>query len=485
MKKLHQLVLKSYIGPFVLTFFISLFILVMQWLWKYIDDLVGKGLEWYVVMELLFFASASLVPLALPLAILLSSIMTFGNMGEHYELVAFKTAGISLWKIMYPLIITSVLLSIGAFYFSNNIIPIANLKMGTLLYDIRQQRPALNIKEGVFYDGIDGYVMKVKSKSDDGEVMNDIIIYDHSERQGNTKVIIAEKGRMDISKDTMIMSLTLYNGYSYKEEETPRRQRGSYPHLRTSFKIDTIRFDLSAFKLSRSDESIFKDNYQMLNISQLEKSQDTLQLKLDRRRVEMSSNISSGFKYFSAPQLYAENDSVKVDSNAVVFSADILANFNHDDQIKVVHTALEQVRSRELYIDAALADNFSRTKAINRHKIEWHRKFTLSFACLVLFFIGAPLGAIIRKGGLGVPVVISILLFIFYHIVSITGEKFVKEGLWNAWNGMWMSSMILLPLGVFLTWKATSDSGIFNADAYMKPFRFIAEKFQPNKNATK
>ena len=453
----------------------------MQWLWKYIDDLVGKGLEWYVVMELLFFASASLVPLALPLAILLSSIMTFGNMGEYYELVAFKTAGISLWKIMYPLIITSVLLSIGAFYFSNNIIPIANLKMGTLLYDIRQQRPALNIKEGVFYDGIDGYVMKVKSKSDDGEVMNDIIIYDHSERQGNTKVIIAEKGRMDISKDTMVMSLILYNGYSYKEEETPRRQRGSYPHLRTSFKIDTIRFDLSSFKLSRSDESIFKDNYQMLNISQLEKSQDTLQLKLDKRRVEMSSNISSGFKYFSAPQLYAENDSVKVDSNAVVFSADILANFNHDDQIKVVHTALEQVRSRELYIDAALADNFSRTKAINRHKIEWHRKFTLSFACLVLFFIGAPLGAIIRKGGLGVPVVISILLFIFYHIVSITGEKFVKEGLWNAWNGMWMSSMVLLPLGVFLTWKATSDSGIFNADAYMKPFRLIAEKFQAKK----
>ncbi len=453
----------------------------MQWLWKYIDDLVGKGLEWYVVMELLFFASASLVPLALPLAILLSSIMTFGNMGEHYELVAFKTAGISLWKIMYPLIITSVLLSIGAFYFSNNIIPIANLKMGTLLYDIRQQRPALNIKEGVFYDGIDGYVMKVKSKSDDGEVMNDIIIYDHSERQGNTKVIIAEKGRMDISKDTMVMSLILYNGYSYKEEETPRRQRGSYPHLRTSFKIDTIRFDLSSFKLSRSDESIFKDNYQMLNISQLEKSQDTLQLKLDKRRVEMASNVSSGFKYFSAPQLYTENDSVKVDSNAVVFSADILANFNHDDQIKVVHTALEQVRSRELYIDAALADNFSRTKAINRHKIEWHRKFTLSFACLVLFFIGAPLGAIIRKGGLGIPVVISILLFIFYHIVSITGEKFVKEGLWNAWNGMWMSSMILLPLGVFLTWKATSDSGIFNADAYMKPFRFIAEKFQAKK----
>ncbi len=453
----------------------------MQWLWKYIDDLVGKGLEWYIVMELLFFASASLVPLALPLAILLSSIMTFGNMGEHYELVAFKTAGISLWKIMYPLIITSVLLSIGAFYFSNNIIPIANLKMGTLLYDIRQQRPALNIKEGVFYDGIDGYVMKVKSKSDDGEVMNDIIIYDHSERQGNTKVIIAEKGRMDISKDTMVMSLILYNGYSYKEEETPRRQRGSYPHLRTSFKIDTIRFDLSSFKLSRSDESIFKDNYQMLNISQLEKSQDTLQLKLDKRRVEMASNVSSGFKYFSAPQLYTENDSVKVDSNAVVFSADILANFNHDDQIKVVHTALEQVRSRELYIDAALADNFSRTKAINRHKIEWHRKFTLSFACLVLFFIGAPLGAIIRKGGLGIPVVISILLFIFYHIVSITGEKFVKEGLWNAWNGMWMSSMVLLPLGVFLTWKATSDSGIFNADAYMKPFRFIAEKFQAKK----
>ncbi len=455
----------------------------MQWLWKYIDDLVGKGLEWYIVMELLFFASSSFVPLALPLAILLSSIMTFGNMGEHYELVAFKTAGISLWKIMYPLIITSVLLSIGAFYFANNIIPIANLKMGTLLYDIRQQRPALNIKEGIFYDGIDGFVMKIKSKSENGEVMNDIIIYDHTERQGNTKVIIAEKGRMDISKDTMVMSLTLYNGYSYKEEETPHKQKTSYPHLRTSFREDTIRFDLSAFKLTRSDESIFKDNYQMLNIRQLESSRDTLQLKLDKRRVEMATNISNGFKYFNAPQLYVNNDSAKTDSSkadttAVIFSPDVLANFNHDDKIKVVHTALEQVRSRELYISAALEDNFSRTKIINRHKIEWHRKFTLSFACLVLFFIGAPLGAIIRKGGLGVPVVISILLFIFYHIVSITGEKFVKEGLWIAWHGMWLSSMILLPLGVFLTWKATSDSGLFNADAYLKPFKMIGDKFR-------
>jgi len=450
----------------------------MQWLWKYIDDLVGKGLEWYIVTELLFFASASLVPLALPLAILLSSIMTFGNMGEHYELVAFKTAGISLWKIMYPLIIASVLISIGAFYFSNNIIPIANLKMGTLLYDIRQQRPALNIKEGVFYDGIDGYVMKIKSKSQNGEMMNDIIIYDHTERKGNTKVIIAEKGKMEISKDTMVMSLTLYNGYSYKEDETPRRKKSSYPHLRTSFREDTIRFDLSAFKLSRSDESIFKDNYQMLNIVQLESSRDTLQYKLDKRRVEIASNLSSGFKYFSAPAIYHKIDSLKADSSAKQYLPDILANFNQAEQMKIIKIALENVRSRKLYISAALEDNFSRTKIINRHKIEWHRKFTLSFACMVLFFIGAPLGAIIRKGGLGVPVVISILLFIFYHVISITGEKFVKEGLWDAWKGMWLSSFILLPLGIFLTWKATTDSGIFNADAYLKPFRKIADRFK-------
>lgn len=476
MKKLHQLVIKSYIGPFVLTFFIALFILVMQWLWKYIDDLVGKGLEWYIIAELLFYASASLVPLALPLAILLSSIMTFGNMGEHYELVAFKTAGVSLWKIMYPLIVASVFISVGAFYFANNIIPIANLKMGVLLYDIRQQRPALNIKEGVFYDGIDGYVMKIKSKSDNGKMMHDILIYDHTERQGNNKVIVAEKGRMEISKDTMVMALTLYNGYSYKEEETPRRQKGTYPHLRTSFEADTIRFDLSDFKLSRSDENIFKNNYQMLNISQLESSRDTLQAKLDKRRVEMAINISHGFKYFNAPQLYSKNDSAKTDSTVRNFIPDVLANFSADEKRKIVNTALEQVRSRKMYISAALEDNFSRMKIINRHKIEWHRKFTLSFACLVLFFIGAPLGAIIRKGGFGVPVVISILLFIFYHVISITGEKFVKEGLWIAWKGMWLSSLILLPFGIFLTWKATTDSVIFNMDAWTKPFRALAEK---------
>lgn len=481
MKKLHQLVLKSYIGPFVLTFFIALFILVMQWLWKYIDDLVGKGLEWYIVLELLFFASASLVPLALPLAILLSSIMTFGNMGENYELVAFKTAGISLWKIMYPLIITSILVSIAAFYFSNNIIPIANLKMGTLLYDIRQQRPSLNIKEGVFYDGIENYVMKIKSKSDNGKMMNDILIYDHTERKGNTKVIIAERGRMDISKDTTVMALTLYNGFSYKEEEIPHRSPSSFPQMRTSFTIDTIRFDLSAFKFSRSDESIFKDNYQMLNIAQLERSQDTLQFKLDKRRSEMTSNIVSGFKYFNNQKPLHKTDSLKMDSVLVKFSPDVLSNFNEAEQTKIISIAVEQVRNRGLYVTSALDDNFSRMKTINRHKIEWHRKFTLSFACLVLFFIGAPLGAIIRKGGLGVPVVVSILLFIFYHIVSITGEKFVKEGLWDAWQGMWLSSMILFPMGVFLTWKATTDSVIFNFDSYLKPFRMLAEKFQSKK----
>ncbi len=189
-------------------------------------------------------------------------------------------------------------------------------------------------------------------------------------------------------------------------------------------------------------------------------------------------NISHGFKFFNAPQLYVQNDSVKIDTTASVFSNDLLANFNPDERIKIVHTALEQSRSRKLYIDAALQDNFSRTKIINRHGIEWHRKFTLSFACMVLFFIGAPLGAIIRKGGLGVPSVISVLLFIFYHIISITGEKFVKEGLWIAWQGMWLSSLILLPFGIFLTWKATTDSGIFNLDVWLRPFRIIGEKLK-------
>jgi lipopolysaccharide export system permease protein len=268
LKKLHKLVITSYIGPFVLTFFVSLFVLLMQFLWKYIDDLVGKGLEWYIIAELMFYASASLVSLALPLAILISSIMTMGSLGEHYELVAMRASGISLARVLYPLVIFSVLTSIGAFIFSNNLLPIANLKMGTLLYDIRHKKPTLDLRPGMFYRNIDNYVIRVNEKGENGELYG-VIIYDHSDNKGNIKVVLADSGTMTMVQDRYL-EMELFNGRSYEQQDNDGREDKSYPHLRNEFTRNLIRFDLSNFEMNRSNEELFKDNYKMQSLRAVE-----------------------------------------------------------------------------------------------------------------------------------------------------------------------------------------------------------------------
>jgi len=468
-KKINQLVLKSFLGPFVMTFFICLFILLMQFLWKYVDDLVGKGLGWFLITKLMIFASATLVPLALPLALLLSSIMTFGNLAEQYELVACKSAGLSLQRVMRPLIIAAVLLSGAAFYFANNLLPIANFKMYSLLYDVRQQKPALYIKEGVFYNGIEGYIIRVGKKNPDGKTIQDVIIYDHTDGVGNNKMIMAESGTMVMSDDERFLILTLKKGSSYEEQyDSRQRTKSSRPFMRTEFDSETVRFDLSSFKMNRTDETLFKDNYQMLNLRQLENAEATIQSKIDKRKSELA-----GILY----PLYV--GSVKeTKTKPDLSNPDFLKNFDEDKRPIIVSSAISAVRNYQSYAADAATDIQQRNKLLYRHQIEWHRKFSLSFACLILFFIGAPLGAIIRKGGLGMPVVVSIFFFVTYHIISITGEKFVREGFMAAYKGMWLSSAILFPLGVFLTYKATTDSSLFDTDSYLRFFRKLKNPFR-------
>lgn len=479
MKKLHKLIILTYIGPFVLTFFITLFILVMQFLWKYIDDMVGKGIESYIIAELLFYATANLVPLALPLAILLSSIMTFGNLGENYELVALKSAGLSLQRIMFPLIIFIVITSGAAFYFSNNIWPVANLKMATLLYDVRQKKPSLDIKEKVYYKGIEGYVIRIGKKDKNGEDISDITIYDHSENRGNVKVVKAEKGKMQMSSDKRYLFLTLFDGRNYEEVKPKQGNTSSHPFFRSTFKEERIRFDLAAFAMMRTDEELFKDNYQMLNLAQLEDAVDTLQTRLEERKTEFSKNIDDKIYFVRHRSGIPEvPDSV---------SFDFLKNsrFSPAEKYAMFDVALNLARNSKVYVTALKNDFESKRISINRHKIEWHRKFTLSIACIVLFFIGAPLGAIIRKGGLGMPVVISVLFFMIFHVLSITGEKLVKESSLEAYQGMWLATFCLLPVGIFLTYKATSDSPIMEMDTYRKIFDLIKGRLFPVKNLVK
>ncbi len=466
MKTLHKFVLKSYVGPFVMTFFIAMFVFFMMFIFKYIDDFVGKGLSFSILSELFFYFSLTTVPMALPLAILLSSLMTFGNLGEHFELTAMKSSGLSLQKIMTPLIITTICLSVGAFYFSNNILPFTNLKAGSLLYDVRESKPALLFKEGVFNNSLEGFSIRIGKKDKDQKTLREILIYDHRAMQGNNIVLAAKSGKMEETADKMFLVLTLKDGVSYKEMVDNPKDIETHPLMRDKFEERIIRFDLSEFKMSRTNEDLFKNNYQMLNISQLKQAIDSLTIKNEKRKANFTKQLKQSY-YAKSNSLLAVLDSTKKSiSDTIYFS-----KFPNAQQLRIIESATNIARSAKAYSESILNEYETEDYSKLKYEVEWHRKFTLSIACIVLFFIGAPLGAIIRKGGLGMPVVISVVFFIIFHILSITGEKLAKEGEIQVYQGMWLATAILFPIGVFLTFKATSDSSLFDANAYIEPIK--------------
>lgn len=441
--------------------------------------MVGKGLEWTVIVELLVYVSASLVPMALPLSILLSSIMTMGNLGENYELVAFKSAGISLKRVLRPLAVVVFLLSILAFVFSNYLLPIANLKSKSLLYDVKEQKPTMDIQPGIFSNSLDDYSIRVRDKKiiDDVEHLYDVLIYDHTSGQGNRVVIVAQEGIMTMSEDKKTMNLKLIDGYSYDESEENKKRE--FPHMRSKFGEQLIRFDLSQFALNRTDEDLFKSNYKMLNLRQLDNAIDTLS-KLKTKHFE---SFKKGFKRSSL--LYKDDRKKREELKLIHRKANVdslIQALPYNKQKQVLITATNLSRNAKSRVSSVVEDIYNRTKYINYHKIYWHQKLTLSFACIVLFLIGAPLGAIIRKGGLGMPIVISVIFFLIFHILSITGEKMAKEGAMTVVQGMWMASMILLPVGLFFTYKATSDSSFFRLDSYLSG---IKKFFKPAKSEKK
>lgn len=466
-KKIYVLVLKSYLGPLVMTFFIAMFVLDMQFLWKYIDDLVGKGLEWYLIFELLFYASATVVPLALPLAILLSSLMTFGNLGEHYELVSMKAAGVSLQKAMRPLVVVSILISLLAFYFSNNVLPVANLKFQSLYFDIREKKLAFNIREGVFYNELDGYTIRIGHKESDDIHIKDVTIYNHSEGLGNIEVSIAKSGKMETTPDGRYMIFTLYDGYNYKEKVDEAGHRRNRPFERSTFKEQYKKFDLGNFEMNHTDEALFKDHYMMLNIKQLVQSIDSLELKAEKEDEKFAdyfkANLSTYTKLDSA--VFLQKDTTKI--------TDILSSLKNPERRRLIHESLTSAQTIALTINRSIGEKESARKIIIKRVITIHEKFTLSFACLILFFIGAPMGAIIRKGGLGFPVVVSVIFFIIFHIASITGKKYVLAGILVPEIGMWLATALLLPIGIFLTYKATNDSPVLDADNYRRIYQVL------------
>ena len=561
-KKLDLLIVKAFIGPFIATFFITLFVLVLQFFWLYIDDVVGKGIDLFTVAQLIMYLAATLVPLALPLAVLLSSIMTLGNLGETYELIAIKSAGISLLRFMRPLFLVSVLLTIVAFFFNNTVLPIANLKMNTIKFDIIYTKPAFDIQEGVFYDRIDGFVIKIGKKEKDNSTIRDVVIY---EQNGGTQdnVIIADSGKMVVTPDKQSLEFILKSGSRYQE----KANGGPFGSQLVRMSFDTYKkvMDLSSFKMNKTDDSAFKNNNQMLTIPQLTRRIDSIKMinanyidqasrkvnsylkfsdyldspswnrlaedttssrflvsktyvtdsirktwtkarhqrdSTDKAQAATEKAIADAAKKAPPPPPASPGHPVNTRANGAVFVTpartnpqptlhpvipipggqainrlatlpqpppltfeDLLPDFVRTTVIDHANTALNNARAGAEQPFVLYQNEVNNLRGF---QIAWHEKITLAVAVLVMFLIGAPLGSIIRKGGIGLPLVFAVIFFVIFFLLNNFGKKFVKEGVLGPIGGMWMATYVLTPIGLFLTYKAMHDSQLFNKEFYYR-----------------
>ncbi|RYU87287.1 YjgP/YjgQ family permease [Mucilaginibacter terrigena] len=472
MKKIHLLLLKSFIRPFIVTLLIVMFVLLMLFLFKYIDDLIGKGFQWYIILELMMYNSATNVAMALPLSVLLSSIMTYGSLGENYELVAIKSAGISLRRAMYPMMVVVLVLSGAAFIFSDYMLPVANLKYYSLLYDARKQKSADLLPENIFSNRFPGYTIRVKRKDDDGQTLHDIMIYSKGTLETNQDVLFAKSGLMYRSKDDLFLILKLKDGIRYMEG--PGDEGNAMPRKRLTrfrFKETEQKFSLDGFKMTRTDENEFRSASMMMNLHQLQHYIDSANREVDSNVNGNYALVAANLKYTTMPQKskikqVVPADSIKLKSVSEKFNA-------LNNSASEVRQVIDILKNR--------ADRHKETsKSIRRYIMEYQKKFTLGAACIVLFLIGAPLGAIIRKGGLGLPVVVSVIFFLIYYIIGTIGEKSAKEGDLSPLVGAWVAIAVLFPIGLFLSYKAATDSALFDAEMYKRFFkRFSLRKTKP------
>lgn len=542
MKKLDILMLKSFVGPFILTTGVSTFILLIQYLLKYFDDFVGKNLGFTVFAELLFYFSLNMLQNALPLGVLVASLMTFGNLGENFELTAIKGSGISLLRVIKPIFIFILFLSVGAYFFNNYAIPAANLKAYSLLYDIKQTKPALDIKEGAFYNGIPNYSIKVKEKYPDGKTLKDVIIYDHSEGRGNKTIILADSSLMYTIMNDRYLKLELFDGHYYSEQAKSDSQVDQF--YRTEYKKMDLVFSLSSFDLKRRKEELFQNNRQMKNIDELSHDIDSFNVEIVRQKAGFIKNTERYFEYHMRDKeriqekgtwvrdtlskayriqeaslfpshlfesrgekekvldqdtikrrqrIPAELKRVKLKEQVGMIDLDTLKkrellksfklseldvdtlNWSHLDTLlanvharkEAVYTgALNKTRNIKVNLNSTRTRIYQLQKDTNLYTIERDRKYALAMACILMFAIGAPLGAIIKKGGLGVPTIIAIFFFIIYYVIGSMGEKAAKEGAMNPYLAVWMSNLVLLPFGLFFLRQARIDARLFDTDFY-------------------
>lgn len=478
--------LQRFLPLLSMTFFICLFIVLMQFLWKSIEDLVGKGLSVGVICELFFYAALSMVPTALPLAVLLASLMVFGNLGEKFELTAMKASGISLFRIMRPLIVFMAFLAVGAFFFQNDVLPIAKTKMWTLLFSVRQKSPEVEIPARSFYDQIPNMNLYTESKNPETGMLYGMILYDLSRGYDNTRVILADSGRFNFTEDKTRLFLHLYSGEMFENMRDNSMGASSsryMPFRREHFDDKQIYFPFDA-NFNRIDEGGMRSQYIGQNVRQLMHSIDSIGREVDSVGTQYATEIRNApyfgltrtitqrqpdgtFENIERPQV-ALDQPIDIDSIITARGPSLQKSY-------LTQALAKAKRQKQEYMYRSLALS-EQAKLMRRHDIEMQRKFTLSFACIIFFFIGAPLGAIIKKGGLGMPLVISVLLFIVYFLIDNAGYKMARDGKMPVWEGIWLSSFVLLPMGVFFTYKAVGDSAVFNMDAYRNFFRRLIGK---------
>lgn len=469
-KKLDTLVVRAFIGPFIATFFLTLFVLILQFFWLWIDDFVGKDISGIMIAKLILYLSATLVPLALPLAVLLSSIMTFGNLGETFELVAIKSAGIGLLRFMRPLMVVAILLSGLSFLFNNNVMPVANLKLRTLQNDLVNAKPAFNLKEGSFYKDIPGYAIKVGKKEKDDSTLRKVVIY---ENQGGLQdnFIIAENGIMKMSPNKQFLEFIMRDGWWYQEEG--QRADPSTKYIRLGFKEYKKVFDISSLIVGITNDSVYKGRYEMLSLRQLNVYVDSLE-KTQRNyfaRARNDANTYLTFTKYIDSGWAKKSDSLK----KVKTFAELIPDSARSEVLTQSESYANSLKS---VMDISAADFDSRRKELRLYLIEWHSKFSMSIAVLVLFLIGAPLGSIVRKGGVGTPIVFAVIFFVIFFLLNNFGRKFVKQDVMMPVVGIWLATMVLVPIGIFLTYKAMHDSQLLNKEFYFRIFRRIKSMFK-------
>ncbi|MBE6199262.1 MAG: YjgP/YjgQ family permease [Rikenellaceae bacterium] len=480
MKTIHKLVLKAYLGPLIMTFFIVTFVLMMNFVWRFIEDLTGKGLSADVILELIFYATINMIPLGLPLAMLLAGIMTMGNMGENFELQAMKSAGMSLMRIMQPLIIVTFIISVASFFLVNNLVPYAYKRSMIILSDIKRQKQVLEFKDGLFFNGIhEDMSIRVEHQDPETGLLHNVLIYDSRSQGGNMTTTMAETGYIRLSDDKKFLLVTLYNGDNYQQTRNSRwYTKNSLRH--DKFDVQDMAIRMEGFDFQQSDNTMVNSS-QAKNIVELQHAIDSLDVTVEEAIARSYDPLLRDNLFTNDIQVLQLPDSMKIDKSEFtdVYLLDSLPKLTMRERNEIWKTAktmAQNSRQSFSYDEGSAKDGLNQ---LYRSKNDWHKKLSLPFSVIIFFMIGAPLGAIIRKGGMGTPIVISVVFFVIYYVISLSGEKMAKEGTWSSFSGIWISSFILTPIAIYLMIKATNDSSLLDTDWYDAQFKKIKKKFAP------